>query len=149
LSKKIMAILMTGLIAGSLDALAAVLFFLARGNKQPAALFRYIASAAYGKAAFTGGTAMVATGILFHFVIAFCWVGVYFALYPLIEKFHTSMLFDAVAYGLLVWIVMNLVVVPLSRAARRPSSLSFILINMVILMIAIALPCAYAVRHAG
>lgn len=144
-----MTILATGLIAGSLDALAAVLFFLARGNKQPAALFRYIASAVYGQAAFTGGAGMIAMGILFHFVIALCWVGSYFALYPLVSGLRTGMLVDAVVYGLLVWVVMNLVVLPLSRAVRRPSSFSFILINMVILMIAIGLPCAYAARHVG
>jgi len=149
LSKKEMTILVTGLVAGALDAVAAVLFFLARGNKQPGALFRYIASAVYGKTAFTGGGAMIAMGILFHFVIAFCWVGCYFAVYPLIAGLGTGIIIDAVVYGLLVWIVMNLVVLPLSRAARRPASLSFILINMVILMIAIGLPSAYAARHGG
>lgn len=140
---------MTGLIAGSLDALAAVLFFLARGNKQPAMLFRYIASAVYGKTAFTGSAGMIAMGILFHYVIALCWVGLYFALYPLIAGLGTALTVNAILYGLLVWAIMNLVVLPLSRAARRPSSPSSILINMIILMIAIGLPCAYAARHAG
>jgi hypothetical protein len=144
-----MTILVTGLIAGALDAVAAVLFFLARGNKQPGALFRYIASAVYGKAAFTGGAGMIAMGILFHFAIAFFWVGCYFALYPLIAGLNTGIIIDAVVYGLVVWAMMNLVVVPLSRAARRPASLSFILINMLILMIAIGMPCVYGARHAG
>ena len=143
-----MTILVTGLIAGALDLLAATLYFLARGNNQPSALFRYIASAVYGKTAFTGGVGMIAIGILFHFGIALFWVGCYFVIYPLIRNLNTGIVTDAVAYGLLVWIVMNLVVVPLSRAARRPAPLSFILINMVILMIAIGMPCAYAARHA-
>lgn len=144
-----MTIFLTGLVAGTLDALAAVLFFLARGNKPAGTLFRYIASAVYGQAAFTGGAGMIAMGILFHYVIAFCWVGCYFALYPKIAGLGTAPIVDAALYGLLVWVVMNLVVLPLSKAARRPPSLSFILINMVILMIAIGIPCAYAARHAG
>ncbi|WP_431214167.1 hypothetical protein ACQ86N_04700 [Puia sp. P3] len=112
-----MTILVTGLIAGALDLLAATLFFIARGNKQPSALFRYIASAVFGKTAFTGGAGMVAMGVLFHFVIAMCWVLCYFVIYPWM---HSGIIVDAAAYGLLVWVVMNLVVVPLSKAARRP-----------------------------
>jgi len=142
-----MTIVITGLVAGSLDALAALLFFLARGNKRPGGLFRYIASAVYGQKAFTGKGGMAAMGVMFHFVIAFCWVGLYFAVYPVISGLNTGIFIDSAVYGLLVWAVMNLIVLPLSKAAPRHSSLSFILINMVILMITIGLPCAYVVRH--
>ena len=142
-----MAIILTGLMAGTLDALAALLFFRARGNKQPGVLFRYIASAVYGPKAFSGGHGMIARGVTFHFLIAFCWVGLYFAAYPMISGLETGVLVDSIVYGLLVWVIMNLIVLPLSKAAPRPSTVSSVLINMLILMITIGLPCAYAVRH--
>jgi hypothetical protein len=139
-------VIVTWLIAGSLDLGAALLFFLSRGSRHPGMLLRYIASAVFGKKAFSGGSWMVVLGICFHFVIACCWVGLYFGLYPLITRFGTGIVVDAIVYGLVVWCVMNLLVLPLSRAVPRPFSLSFMIINMVILMITIGLPCAYAVR---
>lgn len=140
-----MTVVVTWLIAGILDAGAALLFFLARGNKQPGMLFRYIASAVFGAKAFSGGTSMVILGLCFHFIIALCWVGFYFSVSPWIAGW--GLLPDAVIYGLFVWGIMNLVVLPLSRAVPRPFSLSFVVINILILMATIGLPCAYAARH--
>ena len=142
-----MTVVLTGLLAGVLDALAALFFFLIRGNNKPGMLFQYIASAVFGPAAFTGGSRMVILGLFFHFSIAFCWVGLYFAGYPLVSSLGLGLPAEALVYGLLVWIVMNLVVLPLSRAKPRPFSISFVLINIAILIVTIGLPCAYAVRH--
>src|SRR5882757_922586 len=98
-----MTIILTGLLAGFLDGTAAVLLFLARGNKNPALLFRYIASAVYGKAAFGEGPRMVLMGVLFHFLIAGTFVGVYFGLYPYVSWFRSNPLLGAMVYGLLMW----------------------------------------------
>lgn len=138
-----MTLFLTGLLAGLLDAIAAVLLFLARGNKDLRMLFRYIASAVYGKDAFVHGQSMVLMGLLFHFLIAMCWVAIYFFLHARIPWLDSHPLPAAIGYGILVWIVMNLVVVPNSKAAPRPFSLVFALINVVILILAIGLPAAY------
>ena len=141
-----MIILLTGLLAGFLDGVAAVLLFRTRGNKNPALLFRYIASAVYGKAAFSEGSRMVLMGVLFHFLIAGTFVGVYFGLYPYLSLFRSSPLAGAFVYGLLIWVIMNQGVVPLSKAAPRPFSLLFAVVNMLILIVAIGLPTAYLAR---
>lgn len=60
-------ILITGLIAGTIDILSAI-FILAGGNAV--GTFKYIASGAFGKTAFEGGNEMVAYGALFHYIIA-------------------------------------------------------------------------------
>lgn len=135
-----MNLLLTGLLAGALDGAAATLLFLARGNKNPALLFRYIASAVYGDAAFKGGARMVVLGLLFHMTIAMAWVAFYFAVagrFPL----------HPLVYGTLVWVVMNLVVLPLSRAKPRPFSLFFAVVNWLILVVTIGLPSAYLFFH--
>ena len=141
-----MHLLLTGLLAGTFDAMAAVLLFLARGNKDPRMLFRYIASAVYGKRAFAGEGFMVFMGLLFHFLIAMSWVAVYFSLHACIPWLDNHPLPAAIGYGLFVWIIMNLIVVPFSRAAPRPFSWLFAVINMVILVGAIGLPAAYLAR---
>jgi hypothetical protein len=52
------------------------------------------------------------------------------------------------AYGVVVWSVMNLVVLPLSNARRGPFNLSGAIIAAVILMFCIGLPIATIVgRH--
>jgi len=141
-----MTLLLTGLLAGLLDAVAATLLFLARGNKDPRMLFKYIASAVYGKEAFARGDSMFFRGLLFHFLIAMSWVAIYFFLHARIPWLGDHPLPAAVGYGILVWIVMNLVVVPNSRAMPRPFSPAFALINVVILVLAIGLPAAYLAR---
>jgi hypothetical protein len=140
-------LIITWLIAGSLDLGAALAFFLSRGNRNAGMLLRYIASAVFGAKAFSAGSRMVVLGICFHFFIAFCWVRLYFGVYPLIARFGTGIFVDAVVYGLIVWCVMNLVVLRLSKAVPRPFSLSFAVVNILILIVVIGLPCAYAVRH--
>ena len=141
-----MLMLLTGLFAGSLDAMAAVLLYLARGNKDPRMLFRYIASAAYGKRAFAPGEFMVLMGLLFHFLIAMSWVAIYFYLSGNIPWLNLHPLPAAIGYGIFVWIIMNLVVVRFSRAAPRPFSWLFAVINVVILIVTIGLPAAYLAR---
>jgi hypothetical protein len=142
-------ILVTWLIAGVLDAGAALGFFLARGNRKPGMLFRYIASAVFGPKAFEGGHRMVVLGLCFHFCVALCWVGLYFAVWPWVATWDMGLLLDAVIYGVIVWCGMNLVVVPLSRAVPRPLTLAFVSVNILILIATIGLPCAYAARHFG
>ncbi|MES1250124.1 MAG: hypothetical protein ABUL46_05535 [Chitinophaga rupis] len=142
-----MTILLVGLLAGLLDGIAATLLFLARGNKNPGTLFRYIASAVFGKAAFAEGGFMVFMGLLFHFLIALAFVSCYFLLYAHISWLGAYPLAAAAVYGLLIWVIMNLGVLPLSKAAPRPFSWSFALINMLILMVAIGLPTAYLARQ--
>jgi hypothetical protein len=141
-----MHLLLIGLLAGTLDAIAAVLLYLARGNKDPRMLFRYIASAVYGNRAFAAGGSMALRGLLFHYLIAMSWIAVYFYLSGHMPWLSLHPLLAAIGYGILVWIIMNLVVVPYSRAAPRPFSWSFAVINMVILIVVIGLPAAYLAR---
>src|ERR1700679_2504981 len=68
-------VIITGLIAGSLDALAA-LFILSHGNAT--SIFKFISSRIYGKEAFAGGDAMVILGIALHYFIAFFVTPFYF-----------------------------------------------------------------------
>jgi hypothetical protein len=133
-------------LAGLLDGAAASLLFIARGNRNPAVLFRFIASGVYGPAALTGGARMAWLGLFLHLLIACSFVAAYFGVcsvfaWPL---FHP--LVSALVYGLLVWALMNLVVVPLSRTTPRPFSLAFALVNVLILIVAIGAPAAWGAR---
>lgn len=138
-SRLLITILVTGLIAGTLDILAAI-FILAGGNAG--GVFKYIASGALGKAALEGGSEMIALGALFHYIIALSWTTLYFLLYPKVPFLKQNKWINAIIYGIIVWTVMNLIVLPLTQIAPRTFNVSGVLKNMVILIICIGLPAA-------
>lgn len=56
-------------MAGLLDGLADIFNYVIKMGKDPAMVFKFVASGVYVKKAFTGGTTMVAWGVLFHYCI--------------------------------------------------------------------------------
>jgi hypothetical protein len=129
----------TWLIAGTLDGLAA-LFILAKGNTI---VFKYVASAVFGKAAFDGGTRMIFAGIAFHYIVAAGVTLFYFILYNYLPLIRKNIWLTAVGYGIFIWFVMNVCVVALTRAHPAPLSLQRAIINIVILIVCVALPIVY------
>ncbi|RYU91945.1 DUF1440 domain-containing protein [Mucilaginibacter terrigena] len=132
-------IVITTLIAGTLDGLAAV-FILAHG--QAAMVFRYIASAVYGKEAFAGGTSMIWIGVAFHYLIAAAFAVFFSMIYSVVPAVRKSMLLVTVLYGTFIWAVMNLLVLPLTQVANT-ITLTGAIKNILILIICVALPIVY------
>lgn len=140
-----MVIIITGLVAGSLDLVMAMLLFVSRSKQKPSVLFRYIASAAFGAKVSTAGMGMAWLGLVFHYLIAMVWTVLYFFVFQRVLPCG-SVAAHAVVYGMFVWVVMNLVVLPMSKAEPRPWSAPLALVNIVILIIAIGWPCAYGAQ---
>jgi hypothetical protein len=134
------ALLLTALIAGTLDAIGATTSFLLRGNGDPAIIWRYVASGALGPAALKGGGEMVVYGLLFHYFIAFCCTLVFFLAYPRVRALARYKYIAAIGYALLVWVITNLVIIPLSHLGMPHFHLQQVLIGMFILVLAIGLP---------
>ena len=139
-SNLLTSILFTGLLAGTLDILAAI-FLLAGGNAV--GTFKFIASGVFGKAAFEGGNDMVAWGVLFHFMIALSFTTAYFLMYPKLPFLKRNKWVNAVVYGCIVWAVMNLIVLPMSQVPQRPFNWEMALKNIAILVVCIGLPVAW------
>lgn len=135
------AILITSLIAGTLDGLAAVFFNLKTG---PVKVFQFIASGLFGKQAFAGGWYMVALGVLIHYFVAFAFVWLFFAGCKALKLRGEKIIFISVVYGILVWAVMNLAVLPLSKIPVVPFNWRSAINGAVILMLAIGLPVGVA-----
>ena len=139
LQKLPQAIILTGLVAGILDGTAAVISFIIKTGKDPAIVFKYIASAVFGKTAYTT-PGMVGLGILFHFCIAFIFTIIFFFLYPRISWIGKNKFLAGVLYGIVVWAIMNQLVVPMSQAAQQPFVLKNAIISMLILICFIGIP---------
>jgi hypothetical protein len=139
------ALLLGGLTVGIVDLLDALLFFWARGV-PPIAICHSIASGLLGRAAFRGGAATAALGVLLHFVIAFGIVAVYLAASRRIAELARQPLLYGPLYGLAVYAVMNAVVVPLSAAANGPKPWPVLINGLLIHVIGVGLPAALAAR---
>jgi len=141
------AILLTALLAGTLDAISATVNFWIHGSKGAERIWKYVASAALGASARTGGTGIILLGLLFHYIIAFAFTLFYFLVYPKMPLLSKNIVLSALLYGIFVWIVMNLGIVPLSYIGKFPSTLEGVITNMFILIIAIGLPVAWGARR--
>ena len=137
-------ILLAGLVAGTLDILAAIVLL---ANMNAAGTLKFIASGVFGKAAFDGGPAMVALGAVFHYTIAAAFAAAYFLAYPRLEWLRRNKWISGVLYGVIVWSVMNLVVVPLSQAPAATLTWLSALKNMGILIVCIGVPIAWLVER--
>ncbi len=148
MNQKFIQILKAGLIAGTMDILAACILVYARtGHTHLTGILKFIASGVFGKTALDGGGPMIFAGLLFHYLIAGIFAAFFFWIYPRIGIASKNRIATAFVYGIFVWCIMNLVVVPLSHVASRPVTLSNALINTGILILCIGIPVSY-IAHA-
>lgn len=133
-------ILWIGFLTGTLDALATILSSYKIG---PVTIFQFIASGAFGKVAFKGGMPMVWWGVWFHYFIAYSFTAVFYVAYPSFYKFFRNKYLIGLEYGLITWIVMNFIVVPISKIGFHPVKQIWpILTGIFILIICIGMPVA-------
>lgn len=141
-------ILLAGFVAGLMDIAAAIISYYIRTQNEPTKLFQFIASGVFGKEAFTGGTTMVLLGLLFHFMLAYIFAIAFYLIYPKIKLLSRNKIITGIVYGAIVWVIMNLVVLPLSNTPKLPFDPTQAAIGMAILMVCIGLPISLIVhRH--
>jgi hypothetical protein len=142
------AIVYGGLIAGAIDITYALAFSAARGV-PPERLLQSVASGLLGSEAFQGGTATAVLGFVLHFLLMLIIAAIfYFASTRLRFLVARPVLWGAL-YGIVVYWVMNLVVLPLSAF---PSAVKFVPIALITSLIVhafgIGVPIAIASRKA-
>jgi hypothetical protein len=139
------AIFVTGLIVGTMDIISAFMIALSRGATVTR-LLQFIASGLLGPPAFQGGTATALLGLALHFLIAFTLVAVFYATGRSFGFVRDHAISSGIIYGLIVFAVMNLIVLPLSAAKPR-HSVSGDLIQIGIHMFVIGLPTSLLLRR--
>lgn len=141
------AILWAGLLAGTLDIVAALIHFYLRTNRDPVFVFQYIASSLFGNKAYSGETSMILAGAILHYLVAYSFTVFFFLIYPRIKLMSASIVITGVIYGLFTWLVMNKLVLPLTKVVlpvkTDPIQMT---ISILILIGAIGIPLAYLAR---
>lgn len=107
------AILVGGAIAGVLDIVYACVANGLRG-RPPLRTLQSVASGVLGRDAFEGGWAAGALGLFCHFAIAFGIAAVYWLASRRFRILRERPLLAGALYGMVVYLAMNYVVLPLS-----------------------------------
>jgi len=138
---KILTIAILSLITGTLNAIAIVISFY---PASIARVFRYIASGLFGLSAFTEDN-MVFWGLLFHCVITVVFSLGFWAIYPKFKSGLKNKYLIGVIFGLIIWVVMNFAVLPLTNIPKPPEhtvSLLAVIEGIAALIICVGLPIA-------
>jgi len=133
------AILLTWLMAGTFDGIAAVLWSAWYTHIVSVEVFRYVASGIFGTAALTGGGVMIAYGILLHYLIALLFTIAWFLSYPFFNSIMRYKVIIAIFYGIVTWAVMEFIVLPLSHVAKHSFDITNAVTGCVILIFTIGL----------
>jgi hypothetical protein len=142
-------VLAGGLVAGTLDIVYACVFWAVKAGVPVRRILQSVAAGLLGKASFEGGAVTAALGLGLHYFIACSMAVAYYLVarrWPLLRERAAPC---GVAYGLLLYGIMNYVVVPLSAAggggAKDPL---WVGLSVAVHMFLIGLPIALFVRAA-
>jgi hypothetical protein len=137
----ILAIVVGGLVAGTLDLAQAVILF---GKNVPLA----IAGGLLGPQAFRGGAGTYILGVLLHFFIACSAAAIYFAASRKLRFLPEHPLVCGLFFGAAVQLVMSLVVLPLSALhAMGPYTYRDLVSGFVVHMVIVGLPISFSVQR--
>ena len=143
------AVLYGTLVVGTLDALDAIVFFGLRSGARPVRIFQGIAYGLIGPAARQGGLKTAALGLFLHYFIAFGIVVTYFLVSRRVRLLTRHPVSCGLLYGVVVYAVMNLVVLPLSKVGGPSLPAAPVLANgLLIHMFGVGLPSALFARAA-
>jgi uncharacterized membrane protein YagU involved in acid resistance len=142
------AVLLGGSIAGVLDIIFAI-SFAAYNGAIPVRVLQTVASGLLGSAAFSGGVPLAALGLVLHFVMSFLWAGAFLVAAKLAPALAVHPLLSGVAFGAVVFLVMRLVVLPLSAfpypVTFKPLATTLDLLSHTLLF---GVPISWAVQRA-
>jgi hypothetical protein len=137
------AIAWGGAACGILDGFAASVQFGLKGI-QPLKVWQGVASGLLGEQAFQDGWASGGLGLFLHFAIAFGAATVFVGTCQAFPSLARGYWVCGPLYGVLVFLVMNLIVVPLSARPKRPASPQIIVTQLIIHIFFVGLPIAMA-----
>jgi hypothetical protein len=125
LAATLRAIVLAGAAAATLDLAFAFTFYGTTLGASPLRILHSIASGAFGMAAFEGGIATAAFGLLAHYFILIVAASLYYAASTRAAALSQRAALCGPLFGVAIYCVMHYVVLPLSAAPKfRTSTLS-------------------------
>jgi len=132
------------LLCGTLDILLAVLLTLQRG-KDPAGMLRFVASGPF-PAATEWGAGGAILGLAVHFTLMAVMIGAFLMLVSQRPALLDRPILAIMAFGLITYVIMNLIVVPLRWPAAFPPKPIGIATQLFAHLVLVATPTVWIAR---
>jgi uncharacterized protein YacL len=141
-------VLVGGLILGTADLSFASLFWKIGYGVPATRVMQSVARGVLGTASFEGGVPTALLGALLHYTIAVSMAATYYLVSRKLDVLTRRPIPCGVAYGVLLYLIMNLVVLPLS-AVGMPKFDNVVWVSTSIVMhMVFGLICAFTARRA-
>src|SRR5262245_37512641 len=147
-------VLLAAAVVGTADILYAIFFWVVILQKSTVQrILQSVASGLLGPASFHGGNATAALGLFLHFVVALGWTLVFLVLllrWPRLRSWISTtrgVVLVGLVYGAIVWLLMDGVVLPLSRARVTPPTIPWFWIQLAMHPFVVGLPIALILRR--
>lgn len=150
-------VLVAALVVAAADLLDAIVVWVILYRKSTVErILQSIASGLLGRdAAFGGGSATAALGLVLHVVVALGWTIVFWMLLQRWRRLRAwtvstgGAVLAGLVYGAVVWLLMDGVVLPLSRARATPVTAAWFWIQLATHPFVVGLPIAVILGRAG
>jgi ABC-type uncharacterized transport system permease subunit len=139
------AILVAGLVAGTVDIGAAALMY----GLSPVDILLGIAGGLLGAASRHGGLAAAGLGLLLQWIMSIIIAALYSSATHVLSMLNRYWVLGGVACGIVVFVVMNYLVVPLSAWHRQPHFTASLFSENLTAMLLFGLIVAYYIRIAS
>jgi uncharacterized membrane protein YagU involved in acid resistance len=136
------------LVAGTLDIVYACVFWALKADVPVQRILQSVAAGLLGKASFQGGAETAALGLGLHYFIATSMSVVYYLVARRWALLWQRALRYGGAYGLLLYVIMNYVVLPLSAAGPSSKNALWIVLSVLVHICLIGIPIALFARRA-
>jgi hypothetical protein len=144
---RVQAIVAGGLLVAVLDAADALVAYKVAFGMSPIAIYQFVASGLLGQGAFAGGVGTALVGVAVHLLVAFTAATVFVLASERLPSLRRDAVGWGLAFGVAVFGVMNLVVIPLSRIPASVPTLPLLINGVLGHALLVGLPIALAARH--
>jgi len=144
--RAIETILGGGAIAALLDIALAMSFWWFYSGASPLVILQSIAAGLLGKDSFEGGMGTVALGAFLHLFIACVMAAVYYLGCRRWPVLFRRPVYCGAIYGVILYLAMSYVVLPLSKAAPLPFIPSWFLASIASHVLLVGIPIALVAR---
>jgi uncharacterized membrane protein YagU involved in acid resistance len=141
------AILWGGVLAATIDFVFANTYYAWLRDKPATRVWQTVAAGLLGKASYDGGTSTITLGVVLHYLIGVIWASIYVLTSRPLRILVRQPLACGVIFGAIIYVVMNMVVLPLSALHLPAFPLSLAVWPVAIHVLGIGPAIAFSARR--
>lgn len=147
-SRALSLVIAGGFVAGALDIGYAIVFWALKRGVPAERILQSVAAGLLGRSSFDGGVPTAALGLALQFFIATTMSLAYYLAGTRATLLWRRPVLCGATYGLLLYVIMNFVVVPLSRALPGSKDPLWVILSIAVHVFLIGIPIALFSRGA-